>query len=55
MSQVSEFIKSKKIFKSENSENFNNKKNNKSNVACDGFYEIPFHEMPAKRETDKRY
>ena len=57
MSQVSvELTKSKKTIKSDfiNSQSLP-KNDSEISITCDSFYEIPFFEMPAKRETDKRY
>jgi hypothetical protein len=56
MSQVVESTKSKGTIKS----NFVNSQSLPKNaseisITCDSFYEIPVFEMPAKRETDKRY
>jgi len=57
MSQVPvELTESKKTIKSDfiNSQSLT-KNDSEISITCDSFYEIPFFEMPAKREADKRY
>lgn len=57
MSQVQvESTKNKKTIKSDfvNSQSLS-QNDSEISITCDSFYEIPFFEMPAKRETDKRY
>ena len=56
MSQVVELTKSKKTIKSEfvNSHSLS-QNDSEISITCDSFYEMPFLEMPAKRDINKRY
>lgn len=56
MSQAVECTKSKASIKSEHANSLSLSHNDSEiSITCDSFYEVPFLEMPAKRETDKRY